>query len=268
MSDAQTQAADGAEGVQGSEDTGGLYDAHLQNIPEEHREHVLPALQSLSKDFDQRFRDAADYRKQWEPYEQLGLNQYDPNELGQLIQWSQQVGNDPQALAEWVQHLVSQGVLDPNALNPQAQSPYEGLDQQQGQQDGFEDPRVAMLEQQLQELSQWRQQQEQQATEQQIIQDAHRQFSQIESELGRGLTEGQKDAIYQLGVNKDGDDWIMQGYRLFQQLGAEAQKEFVANAEQRPQSPEKGTGAPEGAEPVRSFDTAKQMARERLRPTQ
>lgn len=93
------------EEVQGH-DPHGLYD--LSKTPEELRPYVTEQLQEISKNVDARFREAAEYRKKFEPLEQIeGLTDVDPEELQALLQF-REIASDPESLREWLGQVAQE----------------------------------------------------------------------------------------------------------------------------------------------------------------
>lgn len=81
----------------------------LETVPDEHRDTVS---QYLPKAWDdgvtKKLQDAATYRQQWEPFEQLGIHEYDPEELGPALQ----ILADENLLNDWIaQEAKARGLI-------------------------------------------------------------------------------------------------------------------------------------------------------------
>lgn len=88
------------------EDTGAktpladLYD--LSSTPEELRPYAEDLLGQVSKNVDAKFREHAEYRKGWAPFEELGLRDMNPQEVSELLQFRNEILGNEDALKEWL----------------------------------------------------------------------------------------------------------------------------------------------------------------------
>jgi hypothetical protein len=176
------------------------YREYLDRIPEELRDQVEPVFKDWDSSVTKRFMDASQYRKQWEPYEQVGLNQYDPQDLAGLLEFSKMAG-DPAQYRSWLQEQAQQmGLLG---------EPEPEFD------DSLIDPSVSQLlerqmnpvRQELDQLREWKsqfeQQQEQQAIRSQMdreIESLSKEHGEIDSDMlaafaSRYLEQGPQQAI-------------------------------------------------------------------------
>jgi hypothetical protein len=260
------------DGGQGGEAAGGLFDSYLQTVPEEHRETVSSYLQDASKNVDSRLQEAAEFRKQWEPFSQInGLSQYDPEQLSQLLAWHQQIVSTPEAFQQWLAQAAKEAGLTPAEQQQLSDLEQDGelnreqiehLIQQQA------DQRVAPLQQKLEQFE------EQQAAKQEesAIIGA---LTQIEDQAKLKFSEDQKEAILQLGIafvtDSQGRElpigdvsWVQKGFERFQSIASEAQRAFVEGKSQQPNPPLPTGGQPAAGGP-KTFEEARQQAMGRLR---
>ena len=176
-----------AEGVQPSEgqgaDSGGnpAYAEYLDRIPNEARGVAEEAFKAWDQNVQQRFTSAAEAQKGWEPYEQAGVKQYDPEVVQQAIQLYQ-AAQDPQSFHQWVNGEYAQhyGIEAQQAPEQQGVSFDEfggGFDPQALEQ--MLSSKLSPLEQQIQQFHEWRQQQEQQGAEQQAQQFISGQIAEL-----------------------------------------------------------------------------------------
>jgi hypothetical protein len=161
------------------------YAEFLNRVPEEVRGQVEPVFADWNRSVNGRFEEAANYRKQWEPYEQAGLNQYDPQALAQHLQMLQ----DAEATRQWYEANYPQQTQQ----QPQEQQPeFQAFDQY--------DPSAQFkqlltpLEQRLEQLTQQWEQQQQRQHEQAIESALEAEVARLEAEHGKSLPEGVKMA--------------------------------------------------------------------------
>ena len=82
--DAQPEPAEAVEPVeaedgQGTDESSGLYDDYLSDIPDEFHEKVIDGFKAKDADFTRRFTAVSD---KWKPYDELGVGDTDPEQLG------------------------------------------------------------------------------------------------------------------------------------------------------------------------------------------
>lgn len=64
---------------QGSDESSGLYDDYLSDIPSEFHDKVIDGFKAKDADFTRRFTAVSD---KWKPYDELGVSDVDPEQLG------------------------------------------------------------------------------------------------------------------------------------------------------------------------------------------
>jgi len=239
-----TQPADAGEGGQapGSDPTGSPWD--LNAAPAELRPYLEAELKKYEGNITRKFQEAADYRKQWEPYETAGVNQVAPEELAELLQL-REVFSDEDAFKEWWQSVGSElgyeGQPDPGAEDPFVADPDAG-------------PNTEEIEAQVQQQS-----------DQQRVAEAQTQIDQQLAQLKAEHGEFNEDAVCQLALAYDGaPDSITNAYADYQRLVGQAENGLVSGKMGQPDTPESGGGnAP--PEPITSFADAKTAALARMR---
>lgn len=91
-------------------ESGDLYD--INSVDPEYREHFAPHLKAVQSNVEKQFRDHAEFRKGWEPYEELGLRDMDPGSVKQLIDFAS-MANDPTQFDEWLKNAAEErGLLN------------------------------------------------------------------------------------------------------------------------------------------------------------
>ena len=248
--DAQPIEGQGGEGT-------GIFDSYLQSVPEDGRDTVAAYLKDAQKHVDGRYQEAAELRKQYEPYSQIeGFNQYQPDDLAQLLAWHQQVVSSPEAYQQWLSEAAQEAGLIEQAALEQGLEPEElTRDDIQALAQQLADERVSPLEQRLQQFEQAQQVQE------------------LETHIGQTLTELHKQhgdfnekAVLDLGLlyDQNDPDWIQKGFRDYQEIAAQAQRDFISQKTAQPDTPVTGGGTAQ-LQPTTSFGEARQQALARLR---
>jgi hypothetical protein len=87
------------EGGDGGPAQGDLYD--LSAVPEELRGYVDDVVKQIQGKVTKSFEQSADFRKTWEPYAELGLTDYEPDQLSSLLEFAQ-IAADPEQFRGWL----------------------------------------------------------------------------------------------------------------------------------------------------------------------
>lgn len=223
----ETQAQPGA----GQGDA--LFQQYLSDVPAELHAVVEPKLREMSGHFDARFRELAEDRKRWEPYEQIeGFDKADPQTIEALLQF-QQVAQDPDQFTQWLQAAAEQvgwdKVIDEDT--------WSSLGEANGwlDDDGDEDPNQdllaqvqAMLDERLQPVTQQLTQQQQQQTIEQTQQELQGMLDAVKEQAGEAWTpelEAEVKNLAQLYVEED--DPFAKAYEHVQRLQGTAQADLI-----------------------------------------
>jgi hypothetical protein len=236
------------------------YAEYLNRIPEEHRGIVEPLFREWDGNVTKRFQEHSEYRRQWEPYEQMGVNQYDPEGLAGLIEFAK-LANDPTRAGDyrsWLEEQAQQhGLL--------AQQPDAGLDME------LLDPavqqlieqRTSPLQQQLEQMTQWRQQVEQQQQQQMIQSQLNQEFEALQQEHG----ELPRDLIESFAGRYTGRDPrpIQRAFEDFQRFRGDIEQRVLAGKLNQPNAPNlQGTAPPMQGEQPKTLKDAEQIMAQRL----
>lgn len=250
MAEQGTAATDSGTAPQQGQGNG-LHEQFISSAPE----HLRDAARELVPTWDQyvqkQFTDHAGYRSQWEPYEQLGVNEIEPNELQELLEF-REILQDEDSFRQW----------------------YESIGQLLGGEDGEgqdpEDGEQPQIPRELQQFMQDFYATQQQQQEQQMFQQT---AMQVRSELddlkknNPDLSEEDEDYICTLALKYDGNDAIQRGFQDFQKLLGRAES-GVFNNKTSPDlrvAPVSGGNQDTSVEPVTTFEQAARAARERMR---
>jgi hypothetical protein len=247
---------------QGGEGNEAPYAEYLNRIPEEVRGDVEPVFKDWDANTTRKFQEHAQYRQNWEPYEQLGVNQIAPEDMEGLLAFHQAAQNDPQAIQLWFQEYAQANNLTPEQAADQLdqQSTLDeygtGFDAQAFQQ--ALTPMLQPLQQQLEQMNRWREQQEQNARLQEANQHIERQFKELE-----GKPDFNREAIEHFlpkYVNSDPRNAVPKAYQDYQQMRAQIEKQYVQSKSNIPAGAEHGGTADGSFEPAKTLEEAKAQA--------
>ena len=149
------------EAGQGSEGAGGSPWADLlDRIPEESRGDFENRFREWDANYTRTSQAHAEYEKTWKPYADAGVSQYDPQDIQAAFQLLQ----DPQAARQWLDQQYG-----PVAAPEAPQDPYGGFeDPSQQQLEQLLESKLGPIAQQMEQIAQWRQEQEQRALHDQV----------------------------------------------------------------------------------------------------
>lgn len=251
-----------AEGQGADVTDSGLYD--LDSVAPEIREHLAPHLKAIEGNVTKKFQEAAEYRKGWAPYEELGIKDVPAETVGELLNFLQVAGN-PEQFAEWWKAAGEErGLFD------QTQAPgleMENVDDLSA--DKIQELIAEQIAKSLNPIQETLQAQEQKRLEQEANQEITQQLEQIRKD-NPDLPQGAENAIVRLAysyADEDGSDAIQKGFEEYQALIGQGEKGLFEKKVDQPQAPE-GPGAPSTApDAITSFGDPrlKAAAAERLR---
>lgn len=268
-------AEDGVQSPAGDQGTAegtdsGLY--NLDSVAPEVREQLAPHLKAIEGNVTKKFQEAADYRKQWEPYEETGIKDLDPESLKGLLEFAQ-MANDPEQFSQWWQKAGEEMDL---------------FNKDEGEEDlGFEDLSQEKINELISEqvaerlspIEQSLAQQEQASKEAQANEEINQEMNSIRGEnaaLFKGDEKAQKkveERVAQLAFSYSDDnslsaaEMIRKGFEDYQEMIGQGEKGLFDQKANQPGTPEGAGAADLSAEKITSFDDPrlKQSAREQLR---
>lgn len=257
--DAQPDEGQGDSGSGGSP-----YDSYLQDVPEQAREAAEAWFKDTSKGLDSKFQEAAEYRKQWEPYEEaFDKDAYPPESLRELTGWHQQVTSSDEAYQEWLSEQAKNAGFtreEAEALEVAEETGDLSREEVQKLIEDAAEQRVAPLRE---ELTQFQTEQAVNAEEGKI----RTRIDELQKEANVTLTEADKAVVFDLGANDSGEDWVKTGFDRYREIVAQGQKAFVNEKVDAPATPMTGGGG-EQFKPSNDWKTVESQARERLRQAQ
>lgn len=217
----------------------GLYD--LSTVPDEYRSHVEQIAKDIDRNAQAKFREAADYRKQWQPYEELGLVDQDPEQIRQLIELSQLLGDESTA---------QDAVL---ALAQRVGLEVEGYDDEP---EGEPDPN-AELRAMVESLSQAESQRQQEAAQAEELERLQGEWDDIVQEHGP-FTDEQQTLIVELASRFDSEEQPLRAaHKLFNQIVGHGEASLVKAKAGEPAAAEPAGRASTADTPPETFEEAK-----------
>jgi hypothetical protein len=233
----------------------GLYD--LSTVPEEYRSHVEQHLKDIERNANKRFQEAAEYRKAWEPYESLGINEVDPEGLSALMEFAQAIA-DPESARDAVLNLAQALELDLNA------TPEYDPDNPDNEPDPVEELRAKVEAIEQERAAQ--QEQAQIAQLQQQAEAAYRaEFAEVEGLNGKPFSQEEKVELIGLArrFQLDHDEPIKAAYQFINSIRGGAEKALVDSQPAPPAPAEPAGRASSAVQPVDSFEEALRLHMER-----
>lgn len=244
----------GADGSQGN----GLHESFISSAPEHLRDAARELVPYWDPYVQKQFTDHANYRKGWEPYEQLGINELDPSELEELLQF-RDIVQDEDRFREWYQEIGNLLGDDPTSTQDTTADEY-GLPPELLQ-------AINSMQQQLQELTQDRQMQAEQQMLNQTAQEVRQELDQLKSQNPNIEWDDEvEDTVCTLALKYDTPDALQRGFQDFQKLIGRGEKSvFQSRTDPALRvAPVSGGNNNTSVEPVTTFEQAARAARERL----
>lgn len=153
---------------QGDGGNGGApYQEYLDRIPEDARDMVAPVFKDWDANVTRRFQEASEFRKQWEPLKETGIQDLSPDQASYAVQLFNAL-EQPDVMKQWFleQYAPEHGITltEPKPSDEPVVDDF-----------GFQDPsqqfeklleeKLGPLSKQVGEFNAWREQQTQQAAE-------------------------------------------------------------------------------------------------------
>lgn len=254
----------GAEGEGGA---GELYD--MSTVPDELREHLEPIVKDIQGNVTRNFQEHAEQRKAWEPYQNLNLNDYEPEDLSNLLEFAE-MANDPDQFRAWWESVGDDnGWTD--ELNPidDDDSDDDDLDDSDDD-DGIDTQQlVETFKQMIDERVEPLQQDVQTRYEQELLSEASELLNERVEALKEEHGEFDEEIVYTLALNHEGEpDALEKGLQDYQNLVNKIQADTLGGKVNSPSPPEgEGTPNTNGSLPI-SFDEAAAAARDRMAAAQ
>lgn len=237
------------------QESSGLYD--LSSIPEQFRSSVEPAFKQWEANVTKKFQEHSDYRKQWEPYEQLGINNVDPQQVEALLSFNE-LANDPDQFDEWLRATAQERGLFEQL------SQEDDLFSEPAQQQFDPEQIQQMIAEQVGPLYEQAQAQQEQAAIQSAAEEIQSQLDALHEKHG----DFPDEFICQLAMAYDTPDGIERAFADYQNVIAQTERGVVENKLSEPSVPERGGQADTNAPETNTWEDARAAAIARLRASQ
>lgn len=237
-----------------------LHEDFINSAPEELRDAAAELAPVWDQYVQGKFTEAAEFRKQYEPYAELPLDKLSPEGVQEVLAF-QQIQSDPVALKAW--HDQWEATLRSEHPEFFDDGEFSGEFQQ--------DPRILaelnQTKQQLQELTDWRSGLEQTQNAQQAADYVNGQIESLKTEYP-SLTDDNIDAICTLAtkyVPNDGsrpaEDFIKQGFKDFQTIVGQTERDLFKVKDAQPTPAMHGGRSSTAPSPITTFDGANEAAK-------
>lgn len=228
----------------------GLYD--LSTVDEALRPAVEQHLKQIEENANKRFREHADFKKAWQPYEELGLNQVDPEQLTHVLEFISQLQEEDTA-KDAVRALATELGLQ------FAEEPADA---------GEPDP-VAQLDTRLARLEAWEASQ-QEAKDLAAAQEAIRaEWAEVQAAHGAEFSKEEAEDLASLaGRFAEEDAPVKAAYAFLQRIKGATETALVKQKALEPKPAARGGRASTAATPPDSFEEANRLHRERSAQSQ
>jgi hypothetical protein len=235
---------DAAVPAQGQPDNG-LY-PDLSAVSPDVREIVDPLLKQFEGNVTRKFQEAADFRKQWEPFQELGIQDVDPDELRELLAF-RELASDPDQFKSWYEAVGKEMGLTPEAMQPAAPAADPA---------GLEQTLAKLLDERLGPIENAYKAQEEQARLAQAESFVQSKLDELSAEHG----EFDSDAVCQLALAYEGADAIERGFADYQRLVGQVEKTVFEQKLNQPDAPAQGGRPATQVAPITDFGEAKKAA--------
>jgi hypothetical protein len=250
------------------------YAEYLNRIPEELRAQVEPIFKEWDGNTTRKFQEASEYRKQWEPYEQVGVGRTTPEAVDWALQFYRALEN-PQAIQQWYDAYAQEnGLTQQQAAEQQQQAP--PADQTFAD---YQDPSITQalerslqqhmspIQQQLEKLSNWQQQQELQGREQAAMRVIEGQLSELQTKHGDEFNREWVDKFVANYIESDPHNAVHRAWDDYQNMVNQISKSALQSKVDAPAPAESG-GVPNVApEEIKTMAQAAEQARNIMRAT-
>jgi hypothetical protein len=259
----ETAVAQPEEGQEqgGQEQSQGHPSWDLSRYPADMRDFAQQVLRDHDGDVTRRFQEHAEYKKGWEPFEQIeGLRDMDPEEVAGLVDFRNRL------MSEGGEQEFINGLFDPEVEGSEDRWAEIGqqngwLDDDDAEGDGYGDDgdeagsaRERQLEQKLEELQnivtgRFQQEDMQRETEQ-LDQEIDQELNGLHDEFG----EFDDEAVQALSLTFDGDDALRQGLAYYFKIRGDSQQELVGSKQNQPDPALSGGRADTEPEQYKGFN--------------
>lgn len=242
---------------QGQQGTPSLYEEALSSVPEEHRQYVESHFKEWDRKVSEKLESAANDRKAWEPYEELGLrDRFDPEQMSALVEIADALSN-PDTAAELVRQLADEIGLDLSQ---------DVVDDEDDDAGPSGDPEIDSLRAEIQELREFKESLSRQSREAEVLAALQSEYAEIVELHGKPFTEKEETKIASLAEKfaATSETPLMDAYRFISELAGDAEVDLIKGKTAEPAPAEAEGRASTAPEPVDDWNVAQQTLKARI----
>ena len=231
-----------------------LYDEALSSVPEEHRQYVESHFKEWDRKVTEKLQSAAEDRKAWEPYEQLGIrDRFTPDQMSALVEIADAL-SDPESAKELVRQLAEELEVDLG-------DPIEDDDE-----DDPSDP-VSSLRREVEELRAFKESLTQRDQEAEALAALQQEYAEVKGLHGRDFSEKEEQRLAALAerfARSGSETPLKDAYAFISEISGDAEAAVVKAKAKEPKPAEPAGRASSTPDPVTDFDTAQRLLRARM----
>lgn len=233
---------------QGRGDTTGLYDLSSIDDPAI-RSHVERIAKDIDRNVQAKFQEHAEFRKSFEPFQEMGLQEQDPDAVRKVLELAHMLGDDETA-QDAVLRLAQEVGLEVDGL--------DGDDEDYG----FEE--VDPLQARLDALEAAEFERQQQAASSEELGRLQSEWDEVVSDHGRPFSEKEQGLLVELAERFDSEpEPIKAAYRLLNQAMGLGEQSLVKAKSSEPSAAEPRGRASTAVTPPDTFEEAQRLFTER-----
>lgn len=257
------------DGQGGQGDGNPPYAEYLSRVPEEARAEVEQAFRQWDADVTRRFQESAEFRRQWEPYQELGVNQLSPEDVEWALQFRQAAVENPESVQDWYQtYAQAHGLVqsEPAAPAPPADDGggYLDYDPDANLQQSLT-AALAPMQAQLEAMNQWREAQEAAAAEAAAQEYIQGQLAELKERHGDEFNEAIVEKFIPQYIHTDPRNAVTRAFADSQELRAQIERDTLQSKVGQPRTPESGGVADVNPSEIKTLQQARQIALQQLR---
>lgn len=222
------------------------YAEYLDRIPEQFRDDVEPVFKDWDANVTKKFQAASEFRQQWEPLKETGINQLPAEDVSWLVQFRQALDN-PEIMQQWWEGYARENGLTVAEAQAEAATTDDefGFQDPQQQFEKLLEERLGPVSQRLEQFSSMFEQQNQQQREQEASHYIDGQVTALEKQHNDGnrFDEATRELLNTLAgkyIESDPMNAIPRGWQDYQNLINDVEKRTLNGKVNQPAPAETG----------------------------
>jgi hypothetical protein len=253
------QPEGGAEEVESAELDTNLYPG-LDDVPAEYRQYVDPIIKEVSTNANKKVEDVNSKLKGWEPYQELGVNEVDPQLMSDLLQFAE-IASDEDAFREWWEAVGGEyGFLGEAPENEDEDEDYDEDEDEEVSPEELQQALDSLIEQRMQPFYEAADEQEQER----LLSEADQQIGQQLDALREKHGDFDEAAVCKLALAYDEDDAVERAFEDYMAIRTSAENGLLEDKSGQPPRPEGSGPANTTPQKITTFAEAKEAAKEKL----